>query len=75
MRNLSRIGISIDSELLGKFDYFIAAKGHENRSEAFRDLIRDRLVDLPSFPQPPRSCSSAASLQQYPGRDSREGEE
>jgi CopG family transcriptional regulator, nickel-responsive regulator len=44
MKGLSRIGISIDSELLEKFDSFISAKGYENRSEAFRDLVRDRLV-------------------------------
>jgi CopG family nickel-responsive transcriptional regulator len=44
MANLSRIGISIDSDLLQRFDRFIADKGYENRSEAFRDLIRDRLV-------------------------------
>lgn len=44
MGNLSRIGVSIDSELLWRFDRFIAAKGYKNRSEAFRDLIRDRLV-------------------------------
>jgi CopG family transcriptional regulator, nickel-responsive regulator len=41
---LSRIGVSIDSNLLDRFDSFIAQKGYENRSEAFRDLIRDRLV-------------------------------
>lgn len=41
---LSRIGVSIDSDLLRRFDSFIADKGYENRSEAFRDLIRDRLV-------------------------------
>jgi CopG family nickel-responsive transcriptional regulator len=41
---LSRIGISIDSELLRRFDRFIAGRGYENRSEAFRDLIRDRMV-------------------------------
>jgi len=41
---LSRIGISIDSELLCRFDRFIAGRGYENRSEAFRDLIRDRMV-------------------------------
>jgi len=41
---LSRIGVSIDSELLRRFDRFIADRGYENRSEAFRDLIRDRLV-------------------------------
>ncbi len=41
---LSRIGVSLDSELLRRFDAFIANKGYVNRSEAFRDLIRDRLV-------------------------------
>jgi CopG family nickel-responsive transcriptional regulator len=45
MGDLSRIGVSIDSDLLHRFDSFIADKGYENRSEAFRDLIRDRLVN------------------------------
>jgi CopG family nickel-responsive transcriptional regulator len=44
MEHVSRIGVSLDSELLRRFDSFIADKGYENRSEAFRDLIRDRLV-------------------------------
>ncbi len=41
---LSRIGIALDSELLERFDSFIGRLGYTNRSEAFRDLIRDRLV-------------------------------
>ena len=41
---LSRIGISLDKELLDQFDQLIEGKGYENRSEAFRDLIRDVLV-------------------------------
>jgi CopG family transcriptional regulator, nickel-responsive regulator len=41
---LSRIGVALDSELLERFDKFIARLGYTNRSEAFRDLIRDRLV-------------------------------
>lgn len=41
---LSRIGVAIDSDLLKRFDSFIAHQGYTNRSEAFRDLIRDRLV-------------------------------
>jgi CopG family nickel-responsive transcriptional regulator len=41
---LSRIGIALDSELLKLFDRSIARRGYTNRSEAFRDLIRDRLV-------------------------------
>jgi CopG family nickel-responsive transcriptional regulator len=44
MGSLSRIGVSIDTSLLDRFDQFIAHKGYENRSEAFRDLIRDQLV-------------------------------
>jgi CopG family nickel-responsive transcriptional regulator len=45
MGKLSRFGVSIDSDLLDRFDSFITNKGYENRSEALRDLIRDRLVD------------------------------
>ena len=45
MTTLSRIGISIDSDLLGRFDNYIGSKAYENRSEAFRDLVRDRLVE------------------------------
>jgi len=41
---LSRIGVALDSDLLARFDEFIARLGYTNRSEAFRDLIRDRLV-------------------------------
>jgi CopG family nickel-responsive transcriptional regulator len=41
---LSRIGIALDSDLLKRFDRSIQQRGYTNRSEAFRDLIRDRLV-------------------------------
>jgi CopG family nickel-responsive transcriptional regulator len=41
---LSRIGIALDSGLLKRFDQYIAGRGYTNRSEAFLDLIRDRLV-------------------------------
>jgi CopG family nickel-responsive transcriptional regulator len=44
MGELSRIGVAIDSDLLKKFDDLIAARGYTNRSEAFRDLIREELV-------------------------------
>ncbi len=44
MSELSRTGVSIDSELLERFDRFIEIQGYQNRSEAVRDLIRDRLV-------------------------------
>lgn len=45
MAELSRIGVAIDSDLLEKFDALIARRGYTNRSEAFRDLIRDELVE------------------------------
>ena len=45
MSGLSRIGVAIDTDLLDKFDSLIAQRGYTNRSEAFRDLIRDELVE------------------------------
>jgi CopG family nickel-responsive transcriptional regulator len=45
MSELSRIGVAIDSDLLDKFDRLISKRGYTNRSEAFRDLIRDELVE------------------------------
>ena len=45
MSELSRIGVAIDADLLDKFDKLIAQRGYTNRSEAFRDLIRDELVE------------------------------
>jgi CopG family transcriptional regulator, nickel-responsive regulator len=44
MSDLARIGVAIDSLLLEKFDHLIEQRGYANRSEAFRDLIRDELV-------------------------------
>jgi CopG family nickel-responsive transcriptional regulator len=44
MSGLSRIGVALDSNLLDRFDRHIANQGYSNRSEAFRDLIRDRLA-------------------------------
>lgn len=44
MSELARIGVAIDSLLLQKFDELIEGRGYTNRSEAFRDLIRDELV-------------------------------
>lgn len=54
MSQLSRIGVAIDSDLLKKFDALIAKRGYANRSEAFRDLIRDELVEKAwQFPDTP----------------------
>ncbi len=44
MGELARIGVAIDEELLKKFDERNQRCGYANRSEAFRDLIRDALI-------------------------------
>jgi len=45
MKNLTRFGVSMDDELLRKFDHLIEKKGYSNRSEAIRDLVRDKFVE------------------------------
>ncbi|HEX9021595.1 MAG TPA: nickel-responsive transcriptional regulator NikR [Nitrospirota bacterium] len=45
MSDITRFGVSIDSQLIKKFDALIARKGYTTRSEAIRDMIRDRLVE------------------------------
>ncbi|MCK8827161.1 nickel-responsive transcriptional regulator NikR [Natroniella acetigena] len=44
MSELIRFGVSIDEKLLKKFDQLIE-DGYTNRSEAIRDLIRDKIVE------------------------------
>lgn len=44
MAELTRISISLEATLLEAFDRSSGAKGYATRSEAIRDLIRDRLV-------------------------------
>ena len=44
MTNLFRFGISLEKKLLDEFDALIKRKNYSNRSEAFRDLIRQELV-------------------------------
>jgi CopG family transcriptional regulator, nickel-responsive regulator len=44
MAELTRVSISLESALLDAFDQRNAAKGYATRSEAIRDLIRDRLI-------------------------------
>ena len=42
--SLVRCGVSLEKDLLEKFDKLIEQKNYTNRSEAFRDLIRQELV-------------------------------
>ena len=41
---LKRFGVSMEGQLLQKFDHLVKQRGYENRSEAVRDLVRDALI-------------------------------
>jgi CopG family nickel-responsive transcriptional regulator len=61
MGNLSRIGVAIDEDLLEKFDVLINSRGYTNRSEAFRDLIRNELVEE-AWKEPDREVVGSLTL-------------
>ena len=44
MKQLARFSISIDSNLLKQFDNYVNKHEYTTRSEAFRDIIRDKLI-------------------------------
>ena len=44
MQKITRFGVSIDQKLLEHFDEKISSEGYLNRSEAIRDLIREKLI-------------------------------
>ncbi|MHC4253740.1 MAG: nickel-responsive transcriptional regulator NikR [Planctomycetota bacterium] len=44
MAGVKRFGVSIEADLLRRFDKFAGDLGYANRSEAFRDLIREKLL-------------------------------
>ena len=45
MGNTIRFGVSLDSDLLDRFDALCDKRGYQARSEAIRDLIRNTLVE------------------------------
>ena len=45
MSKVERFSISMNRELLRKFDERVRQKGYPNRSEAVRDLVRNALVE------------------------------
>jgi CopG family transcriptional regulator, nickel-responsive regulator len=42
---LQRFGVSMDEELLTKFDKMISRRGYATRSEALRDMVRESLEE------------------------------
>lgn len=45
MGDLVRFGVSMESDLLGRFDALIEKRKYANRSEALRDLVRQAIVE------------------------------
>ena len=45
MSDLVRASLSIEQELMSRFNRFVEQSGHTNRSEAIRDLMRARLIE------------------------------
>jgi CopG family transcriptional regulator, nickel-responsive regulator len=45
MSKLTRFGVAVEADLLARFDRVIAGKGYANRSEALRDVMRERLIE------------------------------
>lgn len=44
VEKITRFGVSIEPDLLSKFDKMIKKEGYTNRSEAIRDIIRKNLI-------------------------------
>ena len=45
MAKIERVSLAIERKLLSRFDALVERSGHQNRSEAVRDLIRNRLIE------------------------------
>jgi CopG family nickel-responsive transcriptional regulator len=56
---VQRVTITIDDELLEALDRHMEAGGHENRSEAIRDLVRTGLFKETVSDDPNRNCVAA----------------
>jgi len=61
MAEVVRFGVSIDAGLLANFDKLIAEKGYVNRSEAIRDLVRDRMVQA-EWEQPDKEIAATVTI-------------
>ena len=43
--DLKRFGVSMEGDLLKRFDMLCGRKGYASRSEAIRDMVRDSLIE------------------------------
>jgi len=61
MSRTVRFGVSLNMDLLDRFDALIRKMGYENRSEAIRDLIREKLVEE-EWQEPREECYGVVFL-------------
>jgi CopG family nickel-responsive transcriptional regulator len=57
--DLQRVTMTIDDELMESLDRYMDAGGHQNRSEAVRDLVRAGLLSQPEIEIGSRHCVAA----------------
>jgi CopG family nickel-responsive transcriptional regulator len=58
---MKRLTMSLDDHLADAFDELVRARGYENRSEAFRDLLRQDLGNVRLQDQPGQPCVATLS--------------
>lgn len=56
---MQRVTVTIDEELMSALDRYMEAGGHQNRSEAVRDLVRAGLLKEPKTDDGGRACVAA----------------
>ncbi len=56
---MQRVTMTIDDDLMESLDAYMRASGHQNRSEAVRDLVRAGLMTQPAIDDGARSCMAA----------------
>ena len=58
---MKRLTMSLDDDLADAFEALIRARGYENRSEAFRDLLRQDLGNVRLRDRPDEPCVATLS--------------
>ncbi|MCC3244877.1 nickel-responsive transcriptional regulator NikR [Methylocystis sp. WRRC1] len=56
---MQRVTVTIDDDLMSALDDYMEAGGHQNRSEAVRDLVRAGLLKQPKADDAARHCVAA----------------
>lgn len=61
---MQRISITVDESLAQAFDELIAKRGYQNRSEAFRDLLKKELAQE-ALVNPSQECVAVVIIERH----------